>query len=259
MTRHQHLKLAISGTYSTGKTTTTEALSLWVGIPRTHAQTMREILPEAFPGKALEDCSPAELFQLGMMRFTERAVRESQAGASFISDGSSLHEWIYGKARLEVGINPNSTELVRLVQKALLLPFKKVIDEVNEGFGAVVKRHAKKAYDEFIHLPVEFPLVKDGHRPVSEKFRKLSDELLLETLRELGIEYHIVSGSIETRLQRIAEIYGLEPVMPLEQAVREARTRVRALHSAIETDAQAAALRRQTLPWHARVRQKLAS
>jgi nicotinamide riboside kinase len=253
------LKLAISGTYSTGKTTTTEALSLWVGIPRTHAQTMREILPEAFPGKALEDCTPSELFQLGIMRFTERAVRESQAGPRFISDGSSIHEWIYGKARLKVGINPNHTQLERLVRKALLLPFKKVIQEVNEGFGAVVKRHAKKTYDEFIHLPVEFPLVKDGHRPVSEEFRKLSDELLLETLRELGIKYHVVSGSIEKRLRRIAELYGLEPVMPLEQAVREASTRVHALHRAIETDAQAAALRRQSLPFYARVRQKLAS
>ncbi|HSU40342.1 MAG TPA: AAA family ATPase, partial [Polyangiaceae bacterium] len=121
------------------------------------------------------------------------------------------------------------------------------------------KRHAKKAYDEFIHLPVEFPLVKDGHRPVSEKFRKLSDGLLLETLRELGIKYHIVSGSLEERLGRIAEIYRLEPVMPLDQAVREASARVRALHRAIETDAQAAALRRQSLPWRARVRQKLAS
>jgi len=259
MTRPERLRLAISGTYSTGKTTTTEALSLWVGIPRTHAQTMREILPEAFPGKALEDCSPSELFQLGIMRFTERAVREAQIGGSYISDGSSIHEWIYGKARLQVGINPNGSELARLAQKALLLPFKKVIDEVNEGFGAVVKRHAKKAYDEFIHLPVEFPLVKDGHRPVSEKFRKLSDGLLLETLRELGIKYHIVSGSLEERLGRIAEIYRLEPVMPLDQAVREASARVRALHRAIETDAQAAALRRQSLPWRARVRQKLAS
>ena len=82
------LRLAMSGTYSTGKTTTTEALSRWVGLPRTHAQTMREILPEALPGKALEDCTPAELYQLGILRFTERAVRESAMQGSFISDGS---------------------------------------------------------------------------------------------------------------------------------------------------------------------------
>src|SRR5690606_29511714 len=101
------------------------------------------------------------------------------------------------------------------------------------------------SYDEFIHLPVEFPLVADGHRPVSEQFRKLSDRLLLETLSELEIKVQVVSGSIEQRLRSIARIYDLEPVMPIEQAVEEARMEVEALHRAIETDAQRAALRRR--------------
>ncbi|HEU4408579.1 MAG TPA: AAA family ATPase [Polyangiaceae bacterium] len=251
------LRLAVSGTYSTGKTTTTEALSLWVGVPRTHAQTMREILPETFPGKALEDCSPPELFQLGLLRFTERAVRESSMPGSFISDGSSLHEWIYGKARMVVGINPNDGPLRRAVRSAVIFPYKKIINDINEAFGAVVKRHAKKTYDEFVHLPVEFPLVKDGHRPVSEEFRALSDRLLLQTLDELRIKYHVVSGTIEQRLQKIADLYGFEPVMPLDEAVAQAKARVRTLHKEIETDAQAAALRRQSVRWHQRLRQRL--
>lgn len=45
------MNLAISGTYSSGKTTTTLALAYLTGIPRTHAKTMREILPDALPGK----------------------------------------------------------------------------------------------------------------------------------------------------------------------------------------------------------------
>lgn len=257
MTQHHRLRLAVSGTYSTGKTTTTEALSLWLGIPRTHAQTMREILPVVLPGKALEDCSPAELFQLGMLRFTERAVRESAMSGSFLSDGSSLHEWVYGKARLAVGINPNDGPIRRRVRAAMIFPYKKVINEVNEAFGAVVKRHARKAYDEFIHLPVEFPLVKDGHRPVSEEFRALSDKLLIETLEEIGIAYHVVSGTVEERLRKIADIYGLQPVMPIDQAVTEAEERVKSLHRMIESDAQAAAMRRQTEPWHRRLRHAL--
>lgn len=257
----RRLRLAISGTYSTGKTTTAEALSLWVGIPRTHAQTMREILPVVFPGKALEDCSFTELFQLGILRYTERAVRESNMRGSFVSDGSSLHEWVYGKARMKVGINPNDGRLVRSLKKAIMLPNKRIINGVNEAFGAVVKRHAKASYDEFIHLPVEFPLVADGHRPVSEPFRALSDQLLIQILDELQIKYHVVSGSIEQRLMRIAELYDLKPIMPMEQAIAEGTARVQALHREIETDAQVAALRRQSLPWrgHLRLLQKLAS
>lgn len=256
---NRKLRLAISGTYSTGKTTTTEALSLWTGIPRTHAQTMREILPQAFPGKALEDCSFAQLFQLGIMRFTERATRESAIVGSFLSDGSSLHEWVYGKARMKVGINPNNGPVVRAIQNALSLPHKGLISQINDAFGAVVKLHAKKAYDVFIHLPVEFPLVKDGHRPVSERFRALSDELLLETLDDLQIPYHVVSGSVEQRLHKIADIFSLSPVMPIEQAIGQASERVRAFHRDVETDAQAAAKRRQAKPWAGRLLQRLAS
>jgi nicotinamide riboside kinase len=257
---HDHrLRIAISGTYSTGKTTTTEALSRWLGIPRTHARSMREILPEAIPGKALEDCGPAELFQLGLLRFTERAVRESAMQGSFVSDGSSLHEWVYGQARMQVGINPNDRVIVRKLKRLLTLPYRPLLIKINAAFGAVVKRHAKLHYDEFIHLPVEFPLVKDGHRPVSEDFRALSDRLLRETLEELGIQYHVVSGTLEQRLNTIAEIYGWKPAMPLEQAITEATERVRALHLEIESDAQAAAKRRQESPWFSRLRQRLAA
>ncbi len=35
----------------------------------------------------------------------------------------------------------------------------------------------------------------DGHRPVSEKFRRLSDELLVGVLEEIGLPYHVVGES----------------------------------------------------------------
>ena len=71
------MKIAISGTYSTGKTTTTLALSYYTNLSQTHAKTMREILPKALPGKRLEDVTGPELVQLGIRRLMERAVRES--------------------------------------------------------------------------------------------------------------------------------------------------------------------------------------
>ena len=48
------MKIAISGTYSSGKTLTSYALAHYVDIPRTRARTMRELLPFAVPGKTLE-------------------------------------------------------------------------------------------------------------------------------------------------------------------------------------------------------------
>ncbi|GGX50037.1 AAA family ATPase [Saccharospirillum salsuginis] len=222
------MRIAVSGTYSTGKTTTTEALALITGIPRTQARTMREILPEAVPGKNLEACSSAELIQLGIRRFKERAINEALAGPDFLSDGSSLHEWVYGQARLETGINPALGSVRQELTKLATWPRRRYFAEVLDQFGRVVKQHAQTEYDEFIHLPIEFPLLKDGHRPVSERFRYLSDRLLLRTLVELGIPHRVISGDLETRLEKILAYYPLPRRMPVRQAIRRAQARLEA-------------------------------
>jgi len=103
------MKLAISGTYSSGKTRTVMALSHYTGVPRTLAKTIREILPDAVPGKRLAEVTSAEFLQLMMRRHVGRAVQESMLGDSFLSDGSSLQEWLYGTARVIHGMNPSAT------------------------------------------------------------------------------------------------------------------------------------------------------
>ncbi|MCE8595711.1 ATP-binding protein [Bacteroides fragilis] len=202
----KQLRIAISGTYSTGKTTTSYALSYLTGIPRTHAQTMREILPVILPGKRLEECTPVDLYELGIRRLTERVACESRLETSFISDGSALHEWVYGRARLKIGLNPNENAFMRLIHKAKLLPFALPMLEFNDYYGKLVKMHTAKSYDTFIHLPIEFPIVQDGHRPVNERFRTISNDYLLEIIQELGIPYFVASGSVEERLEKLRGI-----------------------------------------------------
>lgn len=115
MNDFQHMRIAISGTYSTGKTTLSLALSCLTDIPVTRARTMREILPEAFPDYTLEQCGSSELIELGMRRFLERVRAEIKTGVSFFSDGCPLQEWIYGSTRLKTGFNPVETpETVKL-------------------------------------------------------------------------------------------------------------------------------------------------
>jgi hypothetical protein len=90
--------------------------------------------------------------------------------------------------------------------------------------GVALKQHAKETYDAFVHLPIEFPLDPNGHRPVNERFRTLSDELLLRVLREeLDIPVHIIGGSIPERLEAITERFGLPQVMSIEDAIGKAR------------------------------------
>ncbi|MCK2240021.1 ATP-binding protein [Crossiella sp. S99.2] len=190
------------------------------GIPRSAAQTMRDLLPISVPGKTLEECTPAEIIMLIMRRNQERAVNESHLPDGFISDGSSLHEWAYGTVRVTVGINPNDTTDLTTADHSDKLGFYR---DVLAQMAIPAHQHAKATYDSFVHLPIEFPLVPDGHRPVNERFRFLADELMLTTLQQLQIPYHTVGGSITQRLQQILDLYHLTPQMSITEAITRAR------------------------------------
>lgn len=230
------LRLAVSGTYSTGKSTTTEALSLVTGIPRTHALTAREILIDLVPGKQMMELNAMELQAVGLRRFEERVHNEAAQPGSFISDGSVIHEWVYAEGRMRIGINPGAGLMHRSIKAVVGLPMKPFMKQYADSYGKVVKARAKRTYDAYVHLPVEFEMKKDGHRPVSEKFRNLSDELLLEAIEELQIPCHVVGGTIKERLEKIIAIFDLPVVMPLDEAIELAEKRVRHTIEVLEAD-----------------------
>ncbi|MCI1005616.1 AAA family ATPase [Herbaspirillum sp. C7C8] len=213
------MRLGITGTYSSGKTMTSLVLGHYLGLPRTEARTMREILPEAAPGKDLEQCTSLELIQMIVIRHMERVVHEHDLSPVFISDGCSLQEWIYGSVRVVYGINPNASISLQPGQCVARTDELAYFEAVMGELGKVFKRHVKNSFDLFVHLPNELPLTKDGHRPVNELFRSASDGLLKAAFDELAIPYYIVGGSIEERAKRIAGIIGRKPVMSISDAV----------------------------------------
>jgi hypothetical protein len=241
------IKLAISGTYSTGKSTTTEALSIATGIPRTHALTSRELLVDLAPGKTVMELNSIELLQLGLRRFEERVHNESRDG-SFISDGSVIHEWVYGVARMQIGINPGAGLALRTVKALAGIGRRKPLQEYTDIFGEICKARARRLYDAYVHLPVEFPMKADGHRPVSEPFRKLSDDTLINVVKELGVPYEIVGGTVEQRLTRIIELFELPTVMPVADAIAEAQGRVATATKVLQEDDRFKAAQRKKSP-----------
>jgi nicotinamide riboside kinase len=241
----RRLRLAVSGTYSSGKTTTTEALSVATGIPRTDALTAREIVVDLFPGKRFQDLSAMELLALGLRRLEERIQGEAEL-ASFISDGSVLHEWVYAEARMRLGLNPGAPLLHRAAKRVAGLPSQPFARRYTDAYGLVMKERAKRTYDAFVHLPVEFTMDKDGHRPVSEKYRMVSDELLTQTLDELAIPYHVVGGTVRERVERIVDLFDLPLVMPVDEALEIARTRIQRSKDMV-AEKQIATLRPQPL------------
>ncbi len=213
------MKIAVSGSYSVGKTSTVLALSFLTGLPKTHARTMREILPTTFPGKRLENCLPNELMELGMRRFFERCEAEQKLGNSFISDGCSLQEWIYGTARLSKGLNPNEKQWKVWLNKRTQKYRYDVFSECLNSFGQLVTHHAKTAYDLFIHLPIEFPFEEDGHRPVKESFRTQAEKIILQAYQKIDIPVLEVRGDMSQRLNKIVNHLKLPRIMSVENAI----------------------------------------
>lgn len=246
------LRLAVSGTYSTGKSTLTEALSAATGIPRTHAMTSREILAEINPDKTVMELDSVELIALGLRRYEERLQNEA-GRTEFISDGSLIHEWVYGQARYLTGINPGAGPFLRAVTRIAGIRTRKSYQTYLEVYGELVRSQAIEFYDAFVHLPVEFGLHDDGHRPVSEPFRRLSDDLLQETVGATGLPMLMVSGPVHDRLEAVIDHYSLPQVMEIDDAVREAKDRVRRDHEALTADARRRAQHRGT-SWTRRLR-----
>jgi AAA domain-containing protein len=107
------------------------------------------------------------------------------------------------------------------------IPVKPFYQQYMNAYGTVTKARTKRMYDAFVHLPVEFEMNPDGHRPVSEEYRRVCDRLLLETLDELAIPYWVVTGTVGERVARIVELFDLPVVVPLAEAVEAAAARMR--------------------------------
>ena len=228
------LRLAISGTFGVGKTTTAEAVAIAAGVPRTHALTSREILRDLVPGKTVQELSGMELLLLGLRRLEERIHNEAEIPGSFVSDGSVIHEWVYGEARMRVGINPGAGFLLRTVKGIAGRPYRRFYQSYMDAYGVIVKNRARRLYDAYVHLPVEFEMERDGHRPVSEPFRLLSDRLLIDTLDEIGVPYHVVGGSVRERVDKILQLHQLPLAVPVDEAIALAEQRVRAVTDTLE-------------------------
>jgi hypothetical protein len=108
-------------------------------------------------------------------------------------------------------------------------------EEVVGQLGLAFKRHVKGSYDAVVHLRNELPITEDGHRPVNERFRTMSDEMLLRIVDELQIPSTVVSGGLVGRLQTITALHGLPTVLDVDEAIAVASAEYGALDVRSET------------------------
>lgn len=169
-------RIAIVGSFSTGKTTLAEAAAEPLGVPLL-PEVAREV---AAMGFALDkDATP----EVETLIFLRQYANEMQH-ADFVGDRSLLDVMAYAGWVLDN--QPRRREFA-------------LWDECLR----VAEYRLRSQYTDVFYLPVEFPIVPDGLRPMDPAFQADIDVRMLDILDRYGITYETLAGSVEERLARL--------------------------------------------------------
>jgi nicotinamide riboside kinase len=174
-------KIAIVGSFSTGKTTTAEILARSLDLPLL-PEVAREVVELGF--KLDKDASPETETLIFMRQFNNEISTEEFVGDRSMIDVMAYAGWVldHRERTKEFYL---WDECVRLAERTL-----------------------RTAYSHVFYLPIEFPIVLDGLRPDDPEFQKDIDERILRLLRTHDIEYETVTGGIEERVEKIEKVLG---------------------------------------------------
>ncbi len=194
-------RVAISGSYRTGKSTLLSAISELTRLPGIQPPEAPEIFARLFDGRDINGGSQEEFAQVGFQRFIDRVSSENvHRKTGFVADGTALTEFAYGVARQRFGHGahgpgtPFASDEFRWAVKQL---------------GAVATRHCREAYDSIIHLPVEFGLTGTNSEGIDEPFRREADRVVRQMFDRADIPYTIIGGSPDERVAKVISELGL--------------------------------------------------
>lgn len=168
------MKIAIAGSHGVGKTTFAKTLAKKRGFNYIHDIVREEAFKKGF---VINENTPPEV-QLWLV--CRQWELENTTPESWIADKSLFDFLVYGEIVLK-------DENV-----------KKVIRDF-------VKHNAR--YDLVFYLPIEFSMETDGIRSQDEEFRKKVDSNYRKLLKELGVKYIILSGSVKERVDKALEYF----------------------------------------------------
>ena len=174
-------RIAIVGSFSTGKTTLAEALAQKLDLPLL-PEVAREVAALGF--KLDKDASPATEALIFLRQYNNELSTEEFVGDRSLIDVMAYAGWVLD--------NQERTKDFYLWDECVKL----------------AERRLRTNYSHVFYLPIEFPIVVDDLRPDDPVFQKDIDERVVSLLRSNDLHYVTLTGSVEERLSEIEATLG---------------------------------------------------
>jgi nicotinamide riboside kinase len=169
-------RIAIVGSFSTGKTTLAEVLARRLNLPLL-PEVAREIVELGF--KLDKDATPETEALIFLRQYNNELSTDEFVGDRSLIDVMAYAGWVLDNQEW---------------RKEMLL-----WDECVK----LAERRLRTSYSHVFYLPIEFPIVLDGLRPDDPAFQEDIDHRILKLLHSHDLEYTTVKGSVEERLEQI--------------------------------------------------------
>lgn len=170
------LRIAIVGSFSTGKTTLASLLSQRLGLALL-PETAREVVELGF--KLDKDATPETEALIFLKQYNNEIYADSFVGDRSLIDVMAYADWVLANQP-------------RRKETALWDECKKIAE-----------RRLRGNYSHVFYLPIEFPIVLDGLRPDDPAFQKEIDERMVGLLAHYDIAYETITGDVDRRIEAI--------------------------------------------------------
>lgn len=165
------------GSFSTGKTTLAEAAARHLDLPLL-PEVAREVAALGF--RLDKDATPEVETLIFLKQFHNELTHREFVGDRSLIDVMAYAGWVLDNQ-------------ARRQETALW-----------EECVAIARLHLRSQYTHVFYLPIEFPIVPDGLRPLDPGFQREIDERMLRLLSDHAIRYRTLRGSVEERLRTLA-------------------------------------------------------
>lgn len=179
------IKIAFSGTHSTGKTTLLLDIYAAIGDKynlRCSTEVARKIIEKGYPLN-MDANVDSYIHYINDQLNEERGINECDI---FISDRTLLDPLAYSLVNSKLPRPYIPGYFIEMMENIWLLE--------------------KERYDFYVYFPIEFKLEEDGIRPTDDSYRCDIDEMIMGLLMKYNIKFITVTGNREKRMNYLMSI-----------------------------------------------------